>query len=69
MNKRQSDQAEVECRRTESRTFERDSRWYFSSREGEVGPFDSEAEAIEDLEGYLMLIDLRPENEGPVRPD
>ena len=69
MKKRQSDPQEVEYRRAESRTFKRDEQWYFASREGETGPFESEAEAIADLEAYVMLIDLRPENEGPVTPD
>lgn len=69
MEKRQSDPQEVEYRRAESRTFKRNEQWYFASREGETGPFESEAEAIADMEAYVMLIDLRPENEGPVTPD
>ena len=69
MQKRQSDQEALEYRRTESRTFMRDGKWYFASREGETGPFESEAEAIADMEAYVMLIDIQPENEGPVTPD
>ena len=69
MNKRQSDQTEMEYRRVASRTFERDGKWFFSSREGEIGPFDSEAAAEEDMEGYVMLIDLQEENESQVTPD
>ena len=69
MSKRQSDQTETEYRRAQSRTFERDGKWFFSTREGELGPFDSEAEAEQDMEGYVMLIDLREENESAVTPD
>jgi hypothetical protein len=69
MSKRQSDQSEMEYRRAVSRTFERGGKWFFSSREGEIGPFDSEADAEEDMDGYVMLIDLREENESSVTPD
>ena len=69
MNKRQSDQSDGEFRRTDNRISKRDGKWYFSSREGEHGPFDSESEAVADMEAYVMLIDLRPENERPVTPD
>ncbi len=34
-----------------------------------MGPYASEAEAMAELEGYLMLIDLKEENESPVVPD
>ena len=69
MIRRQSDTEDVSFERSKSRTFERDGKWYFSSREGDFGPFATEAEAIEDLEGYVALIDLREENERPVTPD
>jgi hypothetical protein len=59
----------MDYRRAQSRTFERDGKWFFSTREGEIGPFDCEAEALQDMEGYVMLIDLREENENPVTPD
>ena len=70
MDKRQSDsQANADFSRAPSRTYERDGQWYYASREGEFGPFASEAEAVEDMEAYVALIDLREENEGPVTPD
>ena len=71
MSKRQSDntQSQIEFDRSNSRTYSRDSKWYFASREGEFGPFDSESEAVGELESYVQLIDLRAENEGPVTPD
>lgn len=69
MQKRQSDREAAEYPRSQSRTFERDGKWYFSSREGDFGPFASEAAAQQDMEGYVGLIDLRPEQEGPVTPD
>jgi len=69
MHKRQSDSQAGEYQRTENRTFERDGEWYFSSREGDFGPFASEAEASTNMEAYVGLIDLRPEQERPVTPD
>ena len=69
MDKRQSDRAPVDVSRSKSRTFERNGKWYYASREGEFGPFDSEAEAAADAESYVALIDLKAENEGPVTPD
>lgn len=69
MQKRQSDLAPGEYPRAEHRTFERDGKWFFSSREGDFGPFDTEAAAQENLDSYVGLIDLRPELEGPVTPD
>ncbi len=68
--KRQSDADQSSSYpRTEQRVFDRDGQWFFSSREGEIGPFDNEAEAADQLEGYVMLIDLKEENESPVTPD
>ena len=69
MHKRQSDRETAEYQRSQSRTFHRNGNWYFSSREGEIGPFSSDAEAQQDMEAYVALIDLRPEQEGPVTPD
>lgn len=68
--KRQSDQKPIgEFQRSERRVFKRGSDWFYSSREGDMGPYASEAEAMAELEGYLMLIDLKEENESPVVPD
>lgn len=68
--RRQSDtDNSVDYTRSESRTFNRDNYWYFCSREGDMGPYDTEAEAIEEMEAYVALIDLKEENEGPVTPD
>ncbi len=71
MSKRQSDEAQldIEFARSKSRVFCRNDAWYFSSREGDFGPFDTELDAQEELEAYVHLIDLRPENETPVTPD
>jgi hypothetical protein len=69
MHKRQSDREAADFPRSESRTFQRDGKWYFSSREGDFGPFASEAEATQDMETYVGMIDLRPEHERPVTPD
>lgn len=68
--KRQSDtDHSQEFARSENRTFCRDGQWFFSSREGDIGPFDAEALAEEQLAAYVMLIDLKEENESPVTPD
>ena len=69
MRKRQSDREAADYQRSENRVYQREGKWFFSSREGEFGPFASEAEAQQDMEGYVGLIDLRPEQEGPVTPD
>jgi hypothetical protein len=71
MTKRQADndQEEIAYQRTATRTVCRDDKWYFFSREGEHGPFASEAHAEDALDAYVQLIDLRPEDEGPVVPD
>ena len=68
--KRQSDQDQSRTdQRTENRIFSRGGDWFFSSREGVMGPFASEGEATEQLDAYVMLIDLKEENERPVTPD
>lgn len=69
MQKRQSDLTAADYQRTPVRTFQRDGKWFFSSREGDFGPFDNEADAQYNLDSYVELIDLRPELEGPVTPD
>jgi hypothetical protein len=68
--KRQSDlDQDQEWARTQPRVFNREGDWYFSSREGEIGPFETQGEATEQLDAYVMLIDLKEENEQPVTPD
>ncbi len=68
--KRQSDlDQSQEYERSRQRVYSRGSDWFFSSREGEMGPFETEGEAAEQLEAYVMLIDLKEENERPVTPD
>ncbi|MGE0624401.1 MAG: DUF6316 family protein [Pseudomonadales bacterium] len=68
--KRQSDVVhDRQWDRTEERVFRHDDGWYFASREGDMGPFENEGEALEQLDAYVMLIDLKEENEGPVTPD
>ena len=70
ISKRQSDiDQSLEFARSENRTFKRGGQWFFSSREGDMGPFDSDLEAQEQLDAYVMLIDLKEENEQPVTPD
>lgn len=41
--------------RADSRIFRLNGDWYFSSREGEHGPWQSEREALRELETYVML--------------
>lgn len=71
MTRRKADKArdEHDHVRTVSRTICRGDKWFFSSREGEHGPFASESQADEALEAYVQLIDLRSENEEPVKSD
>lgn len=68
--KRQSDPDQSRAyQRTRPRVFDREGDWYFSSREGDMGPFETQGEATEQLDAYVMLIDLKEENERPVTPD
>lgn len=68
--KRQSDSGPASAYpRTEKRVFCRGEQWFFSSREGDMGPFETHAEAEEQADAYVMLIDLKEENERPVTPD
>ena len=67
--KRQSDVDPVACERSSTRVFNRDGDWFFTSREGDMGPYDSQAEAEEQLDAYVGLVDLRDEDETPVTPD
>ena len=68
--KRQSDPNHAQSwERSDERVFQRANGWFFSSREGDMGPFDNEGEAMEQLDAYVMLIDLKEENERPVTPD
>ena len=62
MSRRKSDTQENGIPRSSSRTYERDGYWFYSSREGECGPFENEAAAAEDLQAYIELIDLRMED-------
>ena len=68
--KRQSDLDQSrEYERSQQRVFSRGSDWFFTSREGDMGPYDTQGEAAEQLEAYVMLVDLKEENERPVTPD
>ncbi|MGD8416080.1 MAG: DUF6316 family protein [Pseudomonadales bacterium] len=68
--KRQSDPDLVPTfDRTDQRVFQRGDQWFFSSREGDMGPYDSRGEAAAEAEAYVALIDLREEDEQPVTPD
>jgi hypothetical protein len=68
--KRQSDADQsLDFARVNTRTFTRDGNWFFSSREGDMGPYATESEALEQAGGYVMLVDLKEEDESPVTPD
>ena len=44
----------LSAKETESRAFERGDAWYFSSREGEQGPFDDEVTARSALKKHIL---------------
>ena len=68
--KRQSDLDQSRgYERSQQRVFSRGSDWFFTSREGDMGPYDTQGEAAEQREAYVMLVDLKEENERPVTPD
>ena len=60
MDKRKTDTDNVAHFRAGSRIFRLNNEWYFSSREGEHGPYASEREAAMGLESYVRLAS-RPE--------
>ena len=55
MDKRKTDKDNVAHFRAGSRIFRLNNEWYFSSREGEHGPYQSEDEAARELEAYVKL--------------
>lgn len=55
MNKRKTDTDNVAHFRAGSRIFRLNNEWYFSSREGEHGPFQSEEDAARELQAYVKL--------------
>jgi len=57
---------EVTHFRASSRIFRlNNNEWYFSSREGDYGPFDSEQAAQRELETYIMLLATPDKAEKP----
>ena len=63
MDKRKNDTNNVAHFRAGSRIFRLNNEWYFSSREGEHGPYSSEREAAMELETYVRLAG-RTKNQG-----
>ena len=50
---RESDEQQTKHFRTGSRFFCADGKWFYSTREGEVGPFNSREEAEEGLREFI----------------
>lgn len=62
--KRKSDDKDVTVFRTD-RFFLSDRQWFFTTREGgNLGPFESHAEADTALVQYLMDMGIAPEEKG-----
>lgn len=57
MNRRKNDDPKIAYFRVTKRVFFLNNEWYFTSREGEFGPFESESEADRELEMYLSLVE------------
>ncbi|MDH3642970.1 MAG: DUF6316 family protein [Gammaproteobacteria bacterium] len=55
MKKRKTDKDDVAHFRAGSRIFRLNNEWYFSSREGEHGPFESEEDAARELQAFVKL--------------
>jgi len=52
--------------RAQSRIFRmNDNEWYFSTREGDNGPFQSESDAQRELDTYIKLLATPSEPEKP----
>lgn len=63
MDKRKTDPDNVAHFRASSRIFRLNGEWYFSSREGEHGPFQSEQDAARELETYVKLNSIEKEDD------
>lgn len=63
MSKRRTDTDDVAHFRAGSRIFRLNDEWYFSSREGEHGPWKTEQEAARELETYVKLAGLPQEEQ------
>ena len=65
MDRRKNDQDTKKTHfRAQSRVFAlANDAWYFSSREGNYGPFPTEAEAKKKLEVYIKLMDVPEQQE------
>jgi hypothetical protein len=59
--KTDSDPENVTHFRAGSRIFRLNGDWYFSSREGEHGPFESERDAAMELDTYVNLAGIPTE--------
>lgn len=63
MEKRKTDASDGSSRfRASSRIFRLNNEWYFSAREGDLGPFSSEDHAQKELDKFVKQID-------PPKPD
>ena len=62
MDKRKTDgDEEVVHFRASSRIFRLNDGWYFSSREGDQGPFQSEAQAQKEVDAYVKTMSAEVE--------
>ena len=50
---RKGDRADRHFYRSSDRLFQSDGRWFYETREGDCGPFNSREEAKTDLERYI----------------
>jgi hypothetical protein len=62
---RKSDLFDSAFARTDDRVFRRGEEWYIRTREDDRGPFETRAEALQELERYIDTMKFVEENELP----
>ena len=69
MRKKDTDET-VRCsRRRDSRTHQHVGQWYFRTREGDRGPFDTREAAVLELMSYVDTMEFVEEHESRLPSD
>ncbi len=63
MRKKDTDAAVQRSRRAYSRTHQHVGQWYFRTREGDRGPFETREAAVLELMRYVDTMEFVEENE------
>ena len=66
---RKSDSKQETHKRATRRVFREDDLWYYNTREGRRGPFDSELELRKDLRNYVGTMEFIEDNAAALPED